>query len=134
VVVVRGAGAGAELLSACAPGDFDRAPPLAPALRKGEAVRLILGVCDREGGLLGRLMAGLSHDEKKSSLGSPAGVEASASAPAPSVMTTSLGNLRDCQPDPTCGFCASIGLTLEHRRLPSVLVRPCTCSPHWMCI
>ena len=58
-------------------GDLGRAVPLlfVPGFRNGDAVRLITGgVCVPEGGLLGRLMAGLSHDEKKSSAGSPAGV------------------------------------------------------------
>ena len=79
-------------------GDFGRAVPLpfAPGLRKGDAVRLSTGgVCVLEGGLLGRLIDGLSQDEKKSSLGSPAGV----AVPSPdesatiSVMTTSPGYL-----------------------------------------
>lgn len=57
-------------------GDFGRAVPfpLAAGARKGEAV-LAAGVPVREGGLLGRLIVGLSHEEKKSSSsGSPAGV------------------------------------------------------------
>jgi hypothetical protein len=41
--------------------------------RKGDAVLLMPGVPEREGGLLGLLIEGLSHEEKKSS-GSPAGV------------------------------------------------------------
>ena len=77
-------------------GDLGRdCEPLAlPAERKGEAVRETTGgVPLREGGLLGRLIAGLSQDEKKSSAGSPAGVD----DPSPgvergsSVMTTSSG-------------------------------------------
>lgn len=50
-------------------GDFERDPfAFAPALRNGELVRLTTGgVPVREGGLLGRLIEGLSHDEKKSS-------------------------------------------------------------------
>ena len=58
-------------------GDLGRdvAPlPFAFALRKGDAVRLMPGVPVREGGLLGLLIDGLSQEEKKSSLGSPAGV------------------------------------------------------------
>lgn len=58
-------------------GDFGRAVPLplAFAERNGEAVRpTVDGVPVLEGGLLGLLIAGLSHDEKKSSAGSPAGV------------------------------------------------------------
>ncbi|KAG9680172.1 hypothetical protein KCU87_g160, partial [Aureobasidium melanogenum] len=66
---VVGAGAGASAVN----GDFGRAAPLAGVLRKGELVRLMPGVPVREGGLLGRLMVGLSHEEKKSS-SSPAGV------------------------------------------------------------
>jgi hypothetical protein len=79
-------------------GDFGREPlPLEPAVRNGEAVRLTTGgVPVREGGLLGRLIAGLSQEEKKSSSGSPAGVaapfgeEANATM---SVITTSFGYL-----------------------------------------
>lgn len=78
-------------------GDLGRAAPLVlPAERKGDAVlEFSRGVPVRDGGLLGRLMVGLSHDEKKSSAGSPAGVEApSAGVPsASSVMTTSSGYL-----------------------------------------
>ena len=48
--------------------------PFVLAFKKGEAVRLMPGVPVREGGLLGLLIAGLSHEEKKSSAGSPAGV------------------------------------------------------------
>lgn len=78
-------------------GDFDRDPfAFAPAFRKGDPVRLTTGgVPVRDGGLLGRLIEGLSHEEKKSSSGSPAGVfEPSDGVPAGiSVMTTSSGNL-----------------------------------------
>ena len=80
-------------------GDFERALPLpfAPAFRKGEAVRLppTGGVPVREGGLLGRLIAGLSQEEKKSSDGSPAGVFEPSGVPssAMSVIVTSSGNL-----------------------------------------
>ena len=79
-------------------GDFGLATPLpfVPGLRNGDAVRLITGgVWVLDGGLLGRLIAGLSQDEKKSSLGSFDGV------PVPpvgevtviSVMITSSGYL-----------------------------------------
>lgn len=61
------------------------------ALRKGDGVRPA-GVPVREMGGVGRLMAGLSQEEKKSSSVSPAGVEVS-SAPAPSVIITSPGYL-----------------------------------------
>ena len=78
-------------------GDFGRDPfPLAPALRNGEAVRLTTGGVEvLEGGLLGRLIAGLSQEEKKSSSGSPAGVEEPLEevVGTASVMTTSFGNL-----------------------------------------
>lgn len=76
-------------------GDFDR-EPFAPAFKNGDPVRLTTGgVPVRDGGLLGRLMEGLSHEEKKSSSGSPAGVlEPSDGVPAGrSVMTTSPGYL-----------------------------------------
>lgn len=57
---------------------------------------MLEGVPAREGGLLGRLIEGLSHEEKKSSAGSPAGVL----VPVPSLesaassMMTSSGYLR----------------------------------------
>jgi len=53
------------------------------------------GVAVLDGGLLGRLIEGLSHDEKKSSPGSPAGVESPALLEGAmiSVMMTSLGYL-----------------------------------------
>jgi len=61
-------------VSVPANGDFGLAGPLEGALRKGDAVRLRpAGVAVREGGLLGRLIVGLSQDEKKSS-SLPAGV------------------------------------------------------------
>jgi hypothetical protein len=78
-------------------GDFGRAAaPLGPpAERKGEPVReMTEGVPTREGGLLGLLMAGLSHEEKKSSSAfSVAGVaEPSPGVPrTSSVITTSSG-------------------------------------------
>lgn len=76
-------------------GDFDR-EPFAPAFRKGDPVRLTTGgVPVRDGGLLGRLIEGLSHEEKKSSSGSPAGVVEPSDwvPPGTSVTTTSPGNL-----------------------------------------
>jgi len=69
--------------------------PFALGLRKGDAVRLITGgVCVLDGGLLGRLIDGLSHDEKKSSPAS-AGVEVPSLGVAAtmSVITTSSGKL-----------------------------------------
>jgi hypothetical protein len=74
---------------------LDVAAPFPLALKKGEAVLLIPGVPVREGGLLGLLIEGLSHDVKKSSLGSPAGVcvpVPSLSSPRSSTVTSS-GNL-----------------------------------------
>lgn len=70
---------------------------LAPALRNGDGVRPTTGgVAVREIGGVGRLIDGLSQEEKKSSSGSPAGVElpSPASALAESVITTSVGYLR----------------------------------------
>ena len=88
-------GAFEESLSEPPSGDFDRAIPLplAVGLRKGEAVRLMIGgVCVLDGGLLGRLIEGLSQEEKKSSLAS-AGVEVPSVGvgAAMSVTTTSPG-------------------------------------------
>lgn len=94
--IAVGAGEVASL-SEAERGDFERAPlPLAPAFRNGDAVRLTTGgVPVREGGLLGRLIEGLSHEEKKSSSASPAGVlDPSEAVPAGmSVTTTSSGYL-----------------------------------------
>jgi hypothetical protein len=98
--VVRLAAGGAE------PSVFDKGEAvlaiplpaaLAPALRNGDGVRPTTGgVAVREIGGVGRLIDGLSQEEKKSSSGSPAGVElpSAASALAASVMTTSVGYLR----------------------------------------
>lgn len=74
-------------------GEAERAPSLPlPAVRKGEGDRpTVGGVAVREAGGVGRLMAGLSQDEKKSSSGSPAGVADPSSTA--SVMTTSSGYL-----------------------------------------
>lgn len=64
-----------------------------PLPRSGEAVRPMTGGVEvREMGGVGFLMAGLSHEEKKSSSGSPAGVLLPV-ASSPSVMTTSSGYL-----------------------------------------
>jgi len=72
--VVRDATGADESVSVPLRGVFGR--PVFPfALRNGDAVRLIAGVWVLEGGLLGLLMAGLSHEEKKSSTGSPSGVD-----------------------------------------------------------
>lgn len=85
---------GAGAVASAVKGDFGRAAPLAGVLRKGELVRLIPGVPVREGGLLGRLMVGLSQEEKKSS-SSPAGVlvPLAPASSARSVITTSSGYL-----------------------------------------
>jgi hypothetical protein len=96
VLVAVGVVEGFSVVSEATRGDLGLVVlfPFEFALRKGEAVRLTTGgVAVLEGGLLGRLIDGLSHDEKKSSAGSPAGVE----VPSPgagveiSVMTTSSG-------------------------------------------
>lgn len=59
----------------------------------GLAVRFA-GVTLREGGFEGRLIVGLSHEEKKSSAGSPDGVELPSAevGDSRSVTTTSSGN------------------------------------------
>lgn len=90
-------GAKDDSLSEPRSGDFDLGAPLllAPGFRKGDAVRLITGgVCVLDGGLLGRLIEGLSQDEKKSSPGS-AGIDVPSVgvAAAISVTTTSSGYL-----------------------------------------
>lgn len=75
-------------------GDFGRAVPLpfASGLRKGDCAR---GVPVREGGFEGRLIVGLSQEEKKSS-SSPAGVLVPSLllGSGMSVITTSLGYLK----------------------------------------
>lgn len=73
-------------------GDETRGTSLLPALRNGDGVRPTTGgVAFRDTGGVGFLIAGLSQEEKKSSSGSPAGVE----LPSPSTpsTTTSPGNL-----------------------------------------
>lgn len=78
-------------------GDFERVPfPFAVEFRSGDEVRPTTGgVLVREGGLLGRLIDGLSHDEKKSSSVSLLGVLVpSVEEPdGTSVITTSPGYL-----------------------------------------
>src|SRR5438046_1136714 len=80
VVVLRSAADEVVLLLVSVParGDLDRVPfPFCPAFRNGEGVRPTTGgVAVREGGGVGRFIDGLSHEEKKSPSGSPAGVEA----------------------------------------------------------
>lgn len=74
-------------------GEAERATSLAAppgALRNGDGVRPE-GVPEREMGGVGRLMAGLSQEEKKSSSASSAGVAEPSSVP--SLMTTSPGFL-----------------------------------------
>lgn len=64
------------------------APFESPALRKGDGVRPMTdGVPVRETGGVGFLIDGLSQEEKKSSSGSPAGVEAPSVA-SPSTITS----------------------------------------------
>lgn len=93
-VVVRLAGFDSPAFSDLVSGEAERAVSLPlPAFRKGEGVRPTTGgVAVREIGGVGRLIAGLSHDEKKSSSGSPAGVEVP-SVSAASLITTSPGCL-----------------------------------------
>ena len=90
-------GAKVDSLSEPGSGDFDLGAPLVPepGLRKGDAVRLITGgVCVLDGGLLGRLIEGLSQDEKKSSPCSAAvEVPSVGVAATRSVTTTSSGYL-----------------------------------------
>lgn len=79
-------------VSAATSGDLGRSAPLPatpPGFRKGDWAR---GVPVREGGFEGRLMVGLSHEEKKSS-SSPAGVLPSLvpATSGTSVITTSSG-------------------------------------------
>jgi hypothetical protein len=95
VEVVRDAVCGVG--SAAVRGDFVRGGPLPLAPRKGDAVLVMPGVPVREGGLLGRLIEGLSHEEKKSS-GSPAGVlvPLPSSMSAASSTTTLSGFLERC--------------------------------------
>jgi hypothetical protein len=97
LIAVEGTARGAEVGPDSEPlrGDFGRPVPLEPAVRKGEAVRLPTGgVAVLEGGLLGRLIVGLSQDEKKSSCGSPEGVCAPEAAESSiSLIITSLGYL-----------------------------------------
>ena len=91
-----GGGLASDFEAARGDGDFGRAAaPLALGARNGDAVRDTTGgVPALDGGLLGLLTVGLSQDEKKSSSGSPAGVEVpSAAGVAKSVTTTSPGNL-----------------------------------------
>lgn len=84
--------AGGVLVSEVSPDDV-LAPSIPAGLRNGLAVR-IAGVVLREGGFEGRLMVGLSHEEKKSSAGSPNGVELPSAdvGDSKSVTITSSGN------------------------------------------
>lgn len=97
--------------------------PFAFAFKNGDAVLVgpAAGVPVRDGGLLGRLMDGLSHDEKKSSSSPAPGVFDPLSPPslATSSTCTSPGNLQSCQPSEplftlmTCPYClASAALRL----------------------
>jgi hypothetical protein len=110
VVVFRTVGFAAGVLDSEPPtsGDLGRSVPLplAPGLRNGDPA---FGVPAREGGFEGRLIVGLSHEEKKSS-SSPAGVPLpSLPVSGTSVITTSLGYL--VQPYQRI----SLGIELERR-------------------
>lgn len=89
------AGLASSAVSTLDSGDAERAMsfPFEPAARNGDGVRPTTGgVAVRDTGGVGFLIAGLSHDEKKSSSGSPAGVELPSALVSPvSVMTTSFG-------------------------------------------
>jgi hypothetical protein len=92
--IVREAAGGAGVVAAGTSGDFGLAVALPfafAAFKKGDAVRPMPGVPVREGGLLGRLIDGLSQELKKSS-SPPAGVLEfvdSASSAASSITTLS---------------------------------------------
>ena len=90
-----GTARGAAAESAADNGDLLRPPLLPFAFKKGEAVRLMPGVFVRDGTLLGLLIVGLSHEEKKSSSVSRAGVPLppDSDSSIASVMTTSVGYL-----------------------------------------
>ena len=127
VDVVRDAVGGVG--SAAVRGDFVRGGPLPLAPRNGDAVLVMPGVPVREGGLLGRLIEGLSHEEKKSS-GSPAGVlvPLPSSMSAPSSTTTLSGFLVNCQHISSFHKTFSLNILLLVRLNPSrqlilVLVR-----------
>jgi len=76
-------------------GDLGRSVPLplAPGFRKGDPPTL--GVPVREGGFDGRLIVGLSHDEKKSSSSLAGVLVPSVPTSGTSVITTSLGYLHN---------------------------------------
>lgn len=122
VRVLEGAAAVLDASSAGARGDFGLAAPLpfALALRNGDGVRPTTGgVAVRDGGGVGRLIAGLSQDEKKSSSSaSPAASELPSFevAATASVITTSSGYLcyNQSQHPP---FETGIKHTLEHPQL-----------------
>lgn len=89
-------GAGDDSLSEAERGDLERVVPfpLAPVFKKGDVVRPTTGgVPVREGGLLGRLIEGLSQEEKKSSSASAGVLEPLDGVPAGTSTTTSSGNL-----------------------------------------
>ena len=127
VEVVRDAVGGVG--SAAVRGDFVLGGPLPLAPRKGDPVLVMPGVPVRDGGLLGRLIEGLSHEEKKSS-GSPAGVlvPLPSSMSAASSTTTLSGFLEDRQYVSTFRNATSLNILLLVRLNPSrqlilVLVR-----------
>lgn len=102
-------------------GDFGLAatPFTLPADKNGDAERDTTGgVPTREGGLEGLLMAGLSHDEKKSSSASVPGVEVPSAdmVGVSSPMTTSSGYLLLGQPP--AYKCSSVVLLFRISRCP----------------
>jgi hypothetical protein len=115
-------------------GDFDRVGPLPLAPRNGEAVLLMPGVPEREGGLLGLLIEGLSQEEKKSS-GSPAGVlvPLPSSASAASSTTTLSGFLQSVSLVLQRHTSHSTRRTSSGQPLPFAPAHPCTCSLHCSC-
>jgi hypothetical protein len=123
--VLRIAGFAAEGIAAAVvgaeSGDLGRAVPfpLAGALRNGDG-DWDRGVAAREGGLEGRLIVGLSQEEKKSSSLSPAGVLVPSLADSGmSVITTSSGYLRTW-----CQCCSS-----RENRVFDILSGICSTAP-----
>ena len=110
-------------------GDLDRVweAPLAPALRKGELVLLMTGgVCVLDGGLEGRLIDGLSHEEKKSSPSE--GADSAGVEMMMSLTTTSSGNLWHVRSETRVA--EDHILTLWHLLLLSFSAHPCIWWPH----
>lgn len=97
MVLLIAVGTGLDVEAGDESGDFERGvPPLELVFRKGEPERPMTGGVDvLDGGLLGRLMEGLSQEEKKSSSASPEGVlvPSEGTAEETSLITTSPPNL-----------------------------------------